>query len=57
MNSNFIKITEREYNLLIKNADANSIFIAEIDGKLINNLSKYLYIVWDVFKFPKTETY
>ena len=54
MFTKFIRISESQYDSLIKNADINSTFIAEIDGNMIKNRDDYLSAIWKTFKFPQT---
>ena len=54
MHTKFHRISEKQYRSIIKSADENSVFIAEIDGTIINNLDDYLSAIWRAFKFPST---
>ena len=54
MSTKFITISEAQYDSIIKNADANSVFVAEIDGNEIKSRDDYLSAIWETFKFPQT---
>jgi hypothetical protein len=54
MCTNFIKITEYQYNAFVKDAKKNNVFVAEIDGNKLKNCDDYLVAVWKAFNFPQT---
>ena len=47
-------LNKEQYKTIMETAKQDSVFIAEIDGKNIQNINQYLKEIWDVFKFPIT---
>lgn len=52
MSMNFIQISKSQYKSLKLEASRGSVFLAEIDGATIRNLSEYLSVIWEVFSIP-----
>lgn len=48
------KINSSQYKEIVSGMNQESVFIAEIDGKKVNNLNEYFEAVWKAFHFPNT---
>jgi hypothetical protein len=54
MKNRIVAISSAQYQRLRDELKYKSIFIAEIEGKEISDLSQFLEAIWEAFQFPNT---